>query len=190
MVEARKMARKAKEKAVDKTKEKASVPAAPEARHPLTDLRDEIDRVFDRAFRGWPHFGGLLTDWDPFRDVGSVFGARPFGRFPQTDIKEGDKDFSVTIELPGVALEDLDLAITDNTLTVKGEKRSEREEQEKGHHLKERSYGRFERSFRLPEEANPDKIDASFENGVLKIRLPKRSEARKKARKISVKAKK
>lgn len=184
------MARKAKEKAVETKSDEAPVPAVPETRHPLSDIREEIDRVFDRAFHGWPHFGGLLADWDPFREMGSAFARRPFGRFPQTDIQEGDKDFTVTIELPGVDLEDLELAVTDNTLTVKGEKKSEREEEEKGHHLKERSYGRFERSFRLPESANPDKIDASFENGVLRITLPKRVEAQKRARKINVKAKK
>jgi HSP20 family protein len=179
------MARKAVKKAPEKKKEKevAGVPAVPEPRHPLSDLREEIDRVVDRTFRGWPRFGGLLSDWDPFREMETVFGRHPFRRFPPTDIEEADKEYTVSIELPGLDAGDIDLSISDNTLTVKGEKKSERKEEEKGYRLMERSYGRFERTFRLPEEVNADKIDAAFDKGVLKINLPKRPEAQKKARK-------
>lgn len=179
------------EKAKAPEKKKAEVPAAvPEVWHPMTDLKAEIDRAFDRAFRGWPRFGGWLTEWDPFREMETVFGKARLGRFPPTDIEESDKEYTVTIELPGLGAEDIDLAVSDSMLTVKGEKKSEREEEEKGYHLTERSYGRFERSFRLPETVDADKIDAAFHKGVLKITLPKRPEAQKKARKISVKANK
>jgi HSP20 family protein len=154
------------------------------------DLREEIDHLFDRAFHGWPRFGGLLSEWEPFREMESVFGRVPSRRFPHADIKERDKDYKVSIELPGVSSEDFDLTITDDTLTVKGEKKSEQEKEEKGYHVTERSYGRFERSFRLPEEVNTDKVDASFDKGVLQITLPKRPEAQRKTRKISVKANK
>jgi HSP20 family protein len=183
------MARKAKKKAVEKAEEKAAVPAVPERRHPLLDLRDEMDRLFDRAFRGWPRFGGLLSEWDPFREMEPVFGRLPSRQSPRTDIEESDKDYTVSIELPGVGPEDLDLSITDDMLTVKGEKRSERKEEEKGYHLTERSHGHFERTFSLPEGVNADKVDATFDKGVLQITLPKRPEARRKARKISIKGK-
>lgn len=193
------MARKAVKKTAEKAgkvekakapeKEKAEVPVAvPEVWRPMADLRDEIDRAFERAFSAWPRFGGWLAEWDPFREMEPLFRKAPFGRFPPTDIDESDKDYTVSIELPGLGAEDIDLAVSENMLTVKGEKKSEREEEEKGYHLTERSYGRFERCFRLPDTVDADKIDAAFEKGVLKITLPKLPEAQKKARKISVKA--
>lgn len=175
------------EKAPEK-KEAEAPTAVPELWRPMTDLKAEIDRAFEQAFRGWPRFGGWLTDWDPFREMQTVFGKARLGRFPPTDIDESDKEYTVSIELPGLDAGDIDLSVGDNMLTVKGEKKSEREEEEKGYHLAERSYGCFERSFRLPEGVDTEKIDASFDKGVLKITLPKHAEARKKARKISVKA--
>jgi HSP20 family protein len=190
-------------KAVKKTTEKAEKPKAqpkakeaetpapvPEIWRPLADLRDEIDRAFDRTLRGWPRFGGWLSDWSPFREMDTIFGKQLFGKFPPTDIDESDKDYTVSVELPGLDAEDVDLAVTDDMLTIKGEKKSEREEEEKGYHLTERSYGSFERSFRLPEAVDAGKIDATFDKGVLKIVLPKRPEALKKARKITVTARK
>lgn len=185
--EVKKSAEKAETEKAPEKKEVEAPTAVPELWRPMTDLKAEIDRAFEQAFRGWPRFGGWLTEWDPFREMHTVFGKARLGRFPPTDIDESDKDYTVSIELPGLDANDIELSVGDSMLTVKGEKKSEREEEEKGYHLAERSYGRFERSFRLPEGVDTEKIDAAFDKGVLKITLPKRPEAQKKARKISVK---
>jgi HSP20 family protein len=179
-----------KSKTQPKAKEVEAPAPVPEVWRPLADLRDEIDRAFDRTLRGWPRFGGWLSDWSPLREMDTMFGKQLSGKHPPTDIDESDEDYTVSIELPGMDAGDVDLAVTDDMLTVRGEKKSEREEEEKGYHLTERSYGSFERRFRLPEAVDADKIEATFDKGVLKILLPKRPQAQQKARKISVKAKK
>ena len=89
-------------------------------------------------------------------------------------------------ELPGIDPKDIDISLNEGVLTIKGEKRQEREEKEEGYHLVERSYGSFTRSIRLPREVQSDKINASYKNGVLRITLPKSEEAKKKEIKIKV----
>jgi HSP20 family protein len=81
---------------------------------------------------------------------------------------------------------DIDISLSDGLLTIKGEKKQEREEKEENYHLVERSYGAFTRSIRLPKEVQSDKISASYKNGVLKVTLPKSEEAKKKEIKIKV----
>jgi HSP20 family protein len=92
----------------------------------------------------------------------------------------------VKAEVPGLEPKDIDISLSDGLLTIKGEKKQEREEKEENYHLVERSYGSFARSIRLPNEVQSDKIDASYKNGVLKIVLPKSEEAKKKEIKIKV----
>ena len=104
------------------------------------------------------------------------------------DIKETDGALEVTTELPGVQEADIDVSLTDEMLTVKGEKKSESEREEKDMRVVERSYGAFERSVRLPCAVKEDEVDAEFKNGVLKITLPKSPEATAKTKKIAVKA--
>lgn len=82
----------------------------------------------------------------------------------------------------------IEVKVTDGSLTIKGEKREEKEEKEKGYYLKERHYGSFERNFELPESVDPEEIEASFKKGVLTVTLPKKAEARKPTKKIEVKA--
>jgi HSP20 family protein len=163
-------------------------PIKAEVLHPLSTLKDDIDRAFHRAFHGWPRFGGLLQDWDPFEELEPMFNRLTSRRLPRTDLKESDEDIRIQMELPGVAGDDLELSISGDMLTVKGEKKSEREEDAEGYHLSERSYGRFERAFRLPENADTDKVEAEFENGVLRVTLSKKKAPRSKARKLNVKA--
>jgi HSP20 family protein len=184
------MARKQVKKSATKEVKKAEAPPPAPTRDFLADSRNNADDVFEHALRGWSNFGDLLSDWGASRDRDTLFKGRLFGQLPKTDIVEGDAGYAITIELPGVGSDDVDLSLTENRLTVKGEKRSEREEDEEGRHLTERSYGRFERSFVLPEDANTEKVEAGFDNGVLNIAVPKLVQARKKARKISVKANK
>jgi HSP20 family protein len=93
----------------------------------------------------------------------------------------------VTAELPGARPEDIEISLSDGVLTVKGEKKTEKEDKQKNYHMMERSYGAFQRSFRLPTEVDPDKVEARFENGLLKITLLKAPQAQSKVRKIEVK---
>ncbi len=142
--------------------------------------------------------------WDPFRDLERWAGLRDWpglrvGRLlgelgeprggaivsPAVDVTEADDRYVVTAEIPGVKKDDLTLEIQDGVLSIRGEKRSEREETRQKARLLERSYGAFTRAFTLPADAAADKVTASFENGVLKIEIAKRAEA--KAKSIAIK---
>ena len=106
---------------------------------------------------------------------------------PAVDVAEDEKAVTLTAELPGLKDEDVEVVLRDDMLTVKGEKKSEREEKKENFHLTERRYGAFERTFRLPETADADKISAAFDDGVLTVTVPKKAEAKVKAeRKIKV----
>jgi HSP20 family protein len=93
------------------------------------------------------------------------------------DIVEGSDHYTITVELPGASKDDVTVECHENLLTIKGEKRSEREEDEGHHHYTERTYGRFSRSVRLPSDAAED-VEATFKDGVLNVEIPK-IEARK-----------
>ena len=93
----------------------------------------------------------------------------------------------VTAELPGIDQKDIELDLSDNALTLRGEKRSERKEEQAGRRYSERSYGRFERTIPFAAEIDADKVEARCENGVLKITLPKNPKARDKTRRIEIK---
>jgi HSP20 family protein len=149
----------------------------------------------------WDPFAELeawepLRDW-PFREFGSSRLARMmedmFGRptrrgrlFPAIDVTEDDGSYVVSVELPGAKKEDVTIECEDNVLTIRGEKKSEREEKkEKGRYL-ERSYGAFSRSFTLPSNADADRIQASFKDGVLTVTIAKTEETKPKV--ISIKS--
>jgi HSP20 family protein len=149
---------------------------------PFEVLRKEIDQLFDSFSFGAPKsqlFG--IEPW--FRH-----GAALVGMAPAMDIAEKDKAYQVTAELPGLDEKDIDVTVSDNVLTIKGEKKEEKEEKEKNYYLSERRYGAFQRSFDLPSGVDTAKIEAQFAKGVLTITLPKSAEAQKKQRKIDVKS--
>lgn len=139
----------------------------------FSSLHREIDRVFDDFTHG--------EHW-PFRAFASGNGKLS----PRIDVSETDKKVEVTVELPGVDERDIDISLSDDILTIKGEKRSETEKSEKDYHLIERSYGSFERVTRLPCEVDANKVKADFKQGVLKISLPKSPSAKAKAHKIAI----
>jgi HSP20 family protein len=147
-----------------------------------------------------PRWG--ITPWRPFRELEEwerrledVFG-RPAWRWPMeekgwmpaVDIFEKDDKFVVKAELPGMKEEDIDVSVVGNTLTIKGEKKTETEVKEEDYYRCERSYGSFYRSIPLPSTVDASKIEASYEGGVLEVTLPKTAEV--KPKKISVSAKK
>ena len=125
--------------------------------------------------------------WDSFFDVGlKKEGKNEVQWLPTLDISETKNDLVVKAELPGMDLKDIDVSLNDVMLTIKGERKQEKEEKEENYHLVERTYGSFYRSVRLPKEVKHDKVKASFKNGVLKIVLPKSEETKKKEVKVKV----
>lgn len=176
----------AKEKtSKEPAKAKAAPPSAATSFFPLSTLRDDIDRAFDRMFKDWPRFGTLVPS--------DFFGGELFGKAtavaPRVDVTEDDNAYEITAEMPGVEEKDIEVSVRDDRLTLRGEKKSEKEEKKKDYHMTERSYGSFERSFRLPADVEAGKIGAEFANGILKLTLPKTAEAKAKERKIAIKAK-
>jgi HSP20 family protein len=141
---------------------------------PFPAFRREMERLFDS-------FG---------RDIGWPTGdRRASATAPSIDVSETDNELRIDADLPGVEEKDVDVAISDNVLTIKGEKKEEKEEKKKDFHLVERSYGSFSRSLTLPFAADPAKAKATFKNGVLSITLPKPPEVKAKAKKIAISSK-
>ena len=162
-----------------------SKPMAEQSRHPLLSLRDEIDRLFDdlslSAMR--TPFRNRLFDFEPFRRFETAFS----GAVPTAEVAEKDSEYVITLELPGIDQKNVDIDINGNLLTVKGEKREEKEEEkDKHYHLSERRYGSFSRSFTLPDTVAHDRITATMKDGVLTLTLPKTEAATKPARKIEI----
>lgn len=141
---------------------------------PFSSLHHEIDRVFSDFSKGLP-----AVRW-PFGNGGTLA--------PSIDVTETDKALEVSAELPGVEEKDIDVSLSDNILTIKAEKKAEKESKEKTYHLVERSYGSIQRSISVPFKADPDKVEARFDKGVLKVTLPKPAEAVAKTRSIKVKS--
>lgn len=121
--------------------------------------------------------------YEPLRTAG-----RKIAEFfaPDADAAATENSYLITVELPGVAAENVDVSIHDHVLTLKGEKKFEREEKGKTYFFSERRYGAFQRSFRLPPDVNEDEIEADFKDGVLTLKAPKRSGAAQKEKKIQV----
>jgi HSP20 family protein len=145
----------------------------------------------------------VLTRWDPFRELYSLQnrvgrlleeqygGGREesltAGAFvPPVDIYEDEHGVQLKLEVPGIDEKDLDVKVENNTLTITGERKFEKEEKEENFRRVERRYGSFTRSFTLPNTVNTEDIKANYENGVLKIELAKRAEAKPKQIKVNV----
>jgi HSP20 family protein len=165
-------------------KPKVGTPAARHESWPLHRLRSEIDRLFDDFGMGsWlPQFRRGAFDAEPFWR-----GEISWAKIPVVDIAETAKGYEITAELPGIDEKNVEVKYVDGTLTIKGEKKDEREEKKENYHLSERSYGSFQRSFSVPDGVDADKVEASFKNGVLTVTLPKTPEAQKKEKRIEIK---
>jgi HSP20 family protein len=171
---------------------KSSVPAGGAAANPLLSLRNEVDRLFDDFFRGWPSLSSVssrMLDFAPFRRTAEPFGAGLGALLPKVDVSESAEAYRIEAELPGMDEKDVSLTCSDGVLTIRGEKKAEREEKKKDYYLSERSYGTVQRSFELPDNVDEAKIAATFEKGVLSISLPKSKEAKASERKISITSK-
>ncbi|GAB4387336.1 MAG: Hsp20/alpha crystallin family protein [Thermodesulfovibrionales bacterium] len=149
-----------------------SVPLKREDESPFAVLRREMDELFDSFFRGF--------ETEAF-ERGSLFS-------PHVDVLETDEAIKVTAELPGMDEKDVEVSLDNDTLTIKGEKKEEKEDRSKGFYRMERHYGSFQRVIPIPREVETDKVEATFKKGVLTVKLPKTAKAVKETRKISVKA--
>lgn len=145
--------------------------AGPEAGHPLLSLRHEMDRLFEDFFHGW--------------DLAPFAGARGM-EVPKIDLAETNKEVKVSADLPGTDPKDVDISVSGNVLTIKGERKEEKEEKEKDYHRTERWTGTFQRSVTLPCDVDIDKTDATFKKGVLTITMPKAKTAKRKAIEVKV----
>jgi len=143
-------------------------------------LRSEMDRLFDNFLTGMPPLTPSFTGFH------QAFPAAQ-GLTPAWDVKETEKEFVVTADLPGIDEKDIELTIRDGVLRLRGEKKSEKTSVGSNYHVMERSHGSFHRSIRLPASIDEDKIAARFDRGVLTITVPKRPEAVKEQKKIEIK---
>jgi HSP20 family protein len=142
----------------------------------------------------WRPFGGLSSFRKEMDDLWNKFmGETPFARtvkedwLPSVDISETEDKLLIKGEFPGLDVKDINVSISGDLLTIKGEKKREEEEKDEHHHCVERYYGSFQRSFRLPVNVKTEGIEAKFDRGVLKVTLPKTEEAKKKEIEIKVK---
>lgn len=147
---------------------------------PHTQLHQNIDRLLDHAFRdfGLPSLLGETSLSSLTKGVILK---------PNMDIEASDKEYLLTVEVPGVSEDNIKLEMADNTLTIKGEKKQESERKDKDAYRIERSYGSFQRVLSLPEDADQDKIDAHFKNGVLTITMPRKVITKSKGKIIDIK---
>lgn len=144
--------------------------------NPFAALHRQMSRLFDDFFsdfglqpwKGWAGFDG--------------------GFYPRMDVAETDKEFTITAELPGIEQKDIEISLADGVLTLKGEKKQSSEEKKEGYYHSERSFGAFCRSVALPAEVDEEKVEATYKDGILKIRLPKTESQKARAKKIEVKA--
>ncbi len=133
--------------------------------NPMRDmigLRNEMNRLFEQAFEDMP-----LDRWQPSTNWGV-----------DVDISESDDAFLVSASVPGVNPDDIDITITDNVLTIKGEFKKDETIEDDKYHVRERRYGSFGRSLTLPVAVEADAVEASYENGVLKLEIPKAEEVK------------
>jgi len=143
---------------------------APYKGHPLAELRDEFDALFDRFLSRWAEpFGDLIPS-----------------RFGGLDVEDGDQEMVVRAEVPGFEPGEVDVQVSGNLLTVKAEKKEEKKGKDGDGRYEERRYRTFHQSVTLPPGTDPDKIEARYKNGLLEVHVPKSEEA--KGKRIPVKA--
>jgi HSP20 family protein len=136
----------------------------------VSRLRSEMDRLWDE------YFGPGRRAFQPMEEAW----------MPAVDVSETADKVTVKAEIPGMEAKDIEISMVGDTLTIKGEKKVEREEKDENYHMVERSYGSFSRAMKLPAVVEADKVEATYKNGVLTVVLPKKEEVKPKA--IEVKA--
>jgi HSP20 family protein len=141
---------------------------------------------------------GELSPWSAFRDLESQFsrmlgdwtsesGLVASGWTPAVDLRETEDGYMVDVDVPGMKKEDIELAVVDNVVTIKGERKDESQTEKDGYRRSERRYGTFQRSFEVPGGFDSAKVEARYEDGVLRVTLPKREESKPKQIEVKVK---
>jgi HSP20 family protein len=138
----------------------------------------DFEQIFDRITRSWPF------DW-PARWPTEPRALRAFEHMPKVEVKENDKGYTVTVELPGLEEKDVNVQVEDEMLTISGEKKVEQSDDKT--HYSERSYGSFTRSFTLPADADGNAVTARFAKGVLKVEIAKTAKLSPKVKQVEVK---
>lgn len=164
-------------------KDEESGQTLPAGWEPFDTLRRQVDRMFEdfgRGFGMWRPFGRSLIDM-PSWPAGEIWS-----KSPAVDVVEKEKEYEITAELPGIDASNIDIKLASGMLTIKGEKKEEKEEKKKDYYLSERRFGSFQRSFQLPDGVVEDKIEASYDNGLLTIKLPKGADVQKPEKKIAI----
>jgi len=133
----------------------------------LSEFQTEMEKLRNRFMSGLPFSRTFIEEWSPVMDI-----------------LETKNKLIVKAELPGLEAKDVNVSVSSDLLTIKGEKEKKEEEKDAHYHCVERRYGSFHRSFRLPASVKDDKVEATFDKGVLKITLPKVEEAQKKEIKV------
>lgn len=159
--------------AQDITRKPQNAPAPRSPQDAWGALRNEMDRMFEGFFG---QRGGLP----------GLFGAAGGTTMPSIDVRESENEIVVEAELPGMDEKDVTVSLRDGVLSIKGEKKSSREETKDEVHISERSYGSFQRALRVPDSVDVEKVAASFDKGVLTVTLPKSAEAASRERKIPI----
>jgi HSP20 family protein len=143
---------------------------------PMLALQSDVNRIFENFWRGFDL--PMLGDGDGSEN----------SMMPRIDLRETDKEVEVVAELPGMDEADLHVSVSEGMLTIRGEKKEEREREDKGYVLRERSFGRIERLVPLPAGIDPDSAKATFKNGVLTVTIAKTPEAQSAVKRIQVQA--
>jgi HSP20 family protein len=142
--------------------------------HDLATVQERMNRIFDEAFRGSGR-GGSEDDWS----FGGVWA-------PSVDIYEHEGHIVLKAELPGIDPKDVDVRVENNVLTLRGERKLDTEIKREDYHRVERAYGKFSRSFTLPNVVDTNKIKADYNHGVLQVSIPQKEEAKPKQISITV----
>jgi HSP20 family protein len=170
---------------VEQQSSAAATPAASlmQAWRPFDTLRREVDRLFEdftlNPFR--------LPLRRPMFDLEPFWQADSWVAQPAMDLVERDSAYELAVEMPGLDEKNIEVGVANGVLTVKGQKEEDKVEKKQDFHLRERRFGSFSRSVRIPNTVDADKIEATFKNGVLKVTLPKKPEAQRSVKKIEVK---
>ncbi len=156
-------------------------PGAMDAYQPLYHVQRQMERFFDSFFRD---FGGGRT-WSAGEMKSLLHGG--FLK-PSVNVGGTDTEYSITVEIPGVDEKDVSVEVHDNTLTISGEKRHEVEDKQRDFYRIERSYGSFRRVLTLPDDADQERINATFRKGVLTLSIPKKAVAAAAVKQIEIKS--
>lgn len=145
---------------------------------PVDYFHQEVDRLFDNFFGAWPSYG-MDRQHEPTLVDGMLK--------PTLDLSATDKEYAITVEIPGVDEKDVKLELANDTLTIRGEKKQEKEEKDHNYYRMERSYGSFQRVLSLPDDADQESIKAKFKRGVLKVTMLRKALPHSDVKRIEVK---